>query len=182
MRELSMHILDLAQNSIAAGANYIEIEVDADYAKDLLKISIRDNGKGMEPKFLAKVKDPFITTRSTRRIGLGIPMFNEAALAAGGGLELESEPGIGTTLVATFELSHIDRVPLGDMVSTLIALIAANPDIDFKYVHNKDGKEFILDTRKIKSELDGVPVNDGFVIKWISDYVRSEISGEMEIN
>ena len=172
MRELSMHILDLAQNSIVAGATLIEIEVIADTSADTLKITIRDNGKGMSPEFLAKVQDPFTTTRTTRRVGLGIPMFAEAARECDGGLTVESEQGKGASVEATFRLSHIDRAPLGDIASTLIALIAANPDIDIRYRQQADAEEFILDTRDIKTELDGVPINENAVLKWIGDYIR----------
>lgn len=172
MRELSMHILDLAQNSIVAGASLIEIDVIADTAADTLKINIRDNGKGMSPEFVAKVQDPFTTTRTTRRVGLGIPMFAEAALACDGALTVESEQGKGTTVEAAFKLSHIDRAPMGDIASTLIALIAANPDIDIRYRQQADAEEFILDTRDIKRELAGVPINENAVLKWIAEYVN----------
>lgn len=171
MRELSMHILDLAQNSIVAGASLIEIEVIADTQADTLKITIRDNGKGMSPEFLARVEDPFTTTRTTRRVGLGIPMFAEAAHECDGDLTVQSELGKGTSVEATFKLSHIDRAPLGDIASTLIALIAANPNIDFRYRQQLDAEEFVLDTRDIKRELAGVPINENAVLKWIGEYV-----------
>lgn len=174
MRELSMHILDLAQNSIAAGATRIDIQVSANTGADVLTITIRDNGRGMPPEFVARVRDPFTTTRTTRRVGLGIPMFEEAARACDGDLSLESEPGNGTSLRATFRLSHIDRAPLGDIASTLVALIAANPDIRFCYTQSVDGSEFALDTDEIKAQLDGVPINEGAVLKWIADYVREQ--------
>lgn len=171
MRELSMHILDLAQNSIAAGAMLIEIDVIADTGADTLRVAIRDNGRGMSPEFLAKVRDPFTTTRTTRRVGLGIPMFAEAARACDGDLTVQSEVGKGTSVEATFKLSHIDRAPLGDMASTLIALVAANPDIDIRYRQQVDTEEFILDTREVKQELSGVPINENAVLRWIGDYL-----------
>lgn len=179
MRELSMHILDLAQNSIAAGATRIDIEVSADTRADVLTITIKDNGRGMPPEFVEKVRDPFTTTRTTRRVGLGIPMFEEAARACDGGLSIESEPGDGTTLRATFRLSHIDRAPLGDIASTLVALIAANPEIRFRYTQSVDGAEFTLDTDEIKAQLDGVPINEGAVLKWIGEYVRENAAGNI---
>ena len=185
MRELSMHILDLAQNSISAGAARLEIEVtactplfrdlsEAEVPKqaDTLTITIRDNGKGMSEEFAAKVKDPFVTTRTVRRVGLGIPMFTEAAQACDGDLKVESSPGKGTTVTAWFKLSHIDRAPLGDIASTLVALIAANPELSLRYVQRVDGNEFVLDTEDLKSELDGVPINEGPVLQWIGEYVR----------
>lgn len=181
MRELSMHILDLAQNSIVAGASLIEIDVIADIKADTLRISIKDNGKGMSPEFLARVRDPFTTTRTTRRVGLGIPMFAEAARECDGELAVQSELGKGTRVEATFKLGHIDRAPLGDMASTLIALIAANPDIDIAYRQKLDTEEFILDTRDIKQQLDGVPINENAVLKWIGDYSKEQVNGELRI-
>lgn len=178
MRELSMHILDLAQNSIVAGASLIEIDVIADTNADTLKIAIRDNGKGMSPEFVARVQDPFTTTRTTRRVGLGIPMFAEAARECDGDLAVQSELGKGTMVEATFKLSHIDRAPLGDMASTLIALIAANPNIDFRYRQQIDASEFILDTREIKTQLDGVPINENAVLKWLGEYIIQQ-SGDV---
>ena len=178
MRELSMHILDLAQNSIVADAQNIGIEVIADTGIDKLTISIIDDGKGMPPEFLARVEDPFTTTRTTRRVGLGIPMFAEAAHACDGELTVNSQTGKGTSVVATFKLSHIDRAPLGDMTSTLIALIAANPEIDFRYTERVDDSELVLDTKEIKAQLDGVPINESAVLHWLSEYIRSSQTGK----
>ena len=181
MRELSLHILDLAQNSIAAEARNIRIDVIADTRADRLAISITDDGKGMDPDFLARVKDPFTTTRKTRRVGMGIPMFTEAARACDGELKVKSKPGDGTSLVATFKLTHIDRAPLGDIATTLITLVAANPNIDFVYMQKVDDNEFVLDTKEIKTQLDGVPINEASVLKWIREYVETGTSGELEV-
>lgn len=179
MRELSMHILDLAQNSIVANATLIEIEVTADTAADTLKIAIHDNGKGMSAEFLARVEDPFTTTRTTRRVGLGIPMFAEAAHECDGDLTVRSEPGNGTSVEASFRLSHIDRAPLGDIASTLVALIAANPGIDFVYRQRVERSEFVLDTREVKAQLDGVPINESAVLKWIGEYMSEQGTGAL---
>lgn len=180
MRELSMHILDLAQNSIAAGASRIEIDVESDIVRDSLTIAIRDNGGGMDPEFVAQVKDPFTTTRTTRRVGLGIPMMAEAARACDGDMNVASEPGKGTTLAARFRFSHIDRAPLGDMAATLVSLIAANPDIAFRYTRSVDGGSFTIDTEYIKSHLDGVPINEGPVLKWLMDNIKQGIIESMD--
>lgn len=182
MRELSMHILDLAQNSISAAADRIEIGVAANTRADKLTISLKDNGRGMSPEFLENVRDPFTTTRTTRRVGLGIPMMAEAAQSCGGKLEIHSQLGSGTSLTATFKLSHIDRAPLGDITNTLIALIAANPNIAFRYAHSVDEEEFVLDTDDVKVQLDGVPINELPVLKWIFDYVKEGTGGRMEIS
>lgn len=199
MRELSMHILDLAQNSIVAGATRIVIEVTAntqtastvvsgfeqggnpETQPDTLTISIADDGKGMDEEFLARVKDPFTTTRTTRSVGLGIPMFTEAAQACEGDVTVESEPDNGTKITATFKLSHIDRAPLGDMASTMVALIAPDPDIAFRYVQRIDGSEFVLDTDELKEQLGDVPLNEPAVLQWIQEYVRERTSGECSI-
>ncbi|MCE5314534.1 MAG: ATP-binding protein [Armatimonadota bacterium] len=172
MRELSMHILDLAQNSIAAGATELVIEVSADTQADRLMISLQDNGRGMDSDFLARVRDPFTTTRTTRRVGLGIPMFEAAAKACGGCIALQSAPGKGTYLAATFRLSHIDRAPLGDIASTLMSIVAANPDLRLRYTQRLDDKLFVLDTNDVKAQLDGVPINEGAVLKWLGEYVN----------
>ncbi len=166
-----MHILYLAQNSIVAGASRIEISVIADTKTDLLTISLADNGKGMDEGFLSRVKDPFTTTRTTRRVGLGIPMFTEAAQACDGDVTVESEVGNGTKTTATFRLSHIDRAPLGDMASTMVALIAPNPDIAFRYTQRIDGSEFVLDTDDLKDQLGDVPLNEPAVLQWVREYV-----------
>lgn len=193
MRELSMHILDLAQNSISAGATRLEIEVTAftatfqdfgstqsansdeieipKHRPDTLTITIRDNGKGMPAEFVARVMDPFTTTRTTRRVGLGIPMLAESARACDGNLSVVSKPGHGTEVTAVLGLSHIDRAPLGDMAATLVSIIAANPELSVRYVQRVDDNEFVLDTDEIGSHLDGVPINEGAVLKWIGDYV-----------
>lgn len=176
MRELSMHILDLAQNCIAAGATLVSISVKADTASDTLEIEIADDGKGMDPEFAAHVVDPFVTTRTTRSVGLGIPMFDQAARATDGHLELQSQPGAGTSIKACFGLRHIDRAPLGDITATLISLIAANPGMDFVYKQSLDDYHFSLDTRELKRELDGVPLNEQAVLMWLRDYIRDGIS------
>jgi len=174
MRELSMHILDLVQNSIAAGATTVNISVAADTISDLLTIEISDDGRGMSPEFVERVRDPFTTTRTTRRVGLGIPMFEEAAKACDGGLVITSELGSGTSLAATFDLGHIDRAPLGDIASTLVALIAANPEIRFCYTQSVDHKEFDLDTDEIHLQLGEAPIDDPSVLKWIGEYVKEQ--------
>ena len=169
MRELSMHILDIAQNSIAADATLIEINVIADTASDILQIAIKDNGAGMSPEIICAVQDPFLTTCATHRVGQGIPMFAQAARACDGDIKVQSAQKIGTFVEATFRFSHIDRAPLGDIASTLIALISVNPDIDFRYRQVVDSHEFILDTREVKSKLDVVPINENAVIKWMAN-------------
>ena len=172
MQDFSLHILDLAENSITAGARRIEIRIDEDSSKDLLTIEINDDGKGMSRELVEKVLDPFVTTRTTRKVGLGLPLFAQAARACNGGVTVDSEPGRGTKLVGTFQASHIDIKPWGSMVDTLITLIAGNPDITFCYHHRKDDFTYCLDTAEIKKELGDVPIIHPPVI----DLLRSDLT------
>ena len=154
MEDLSLHILDIVENGTNAGATLVEISITEDMRSDLLTISIRDNGRGMDREMLEKICDPFVTSRTTRRIGLGLSLLKQAAKEAGGDLSIESEPDCGTSVCATFQASHIDRKPLGDVGSTLITLILGNPDVDFIYHCELDGEETHLDTREIRTELE----------------------------
>ena len=176
MKELSLHILDIAENSVKAAASLIEIAVSEDTESNLLTIYIKDNGCGMSEEFLKNVKDPFHTTRTTRRVGMGISLFEAAAVQCGGGLDISSKEGTGTNVTVRFLLNHIDRAPLGDMAGTMQTLIGGSPDIDFIYRHTKDGREFILDTREMRSALDGVPLDTPEVILWVGDSVNEGIN------
>lgn len=153
MQDLSLHILDVVENSITAGAKNIEISVSEDLAKDLLSIEIRDDGKGMDQEFAERVLDPFVTTRKERKVGLGLSLFAETARMSNGHLSIRSDAQGGTRVKALFQHSHIDRKPLGDLGSTLTTLIAGNPRIDFVYCHVKDGMKFFLDSKELKAQL-----------------------------
>lgn len=176
MKELSLHILDIVQNSINAAASLITIIIAEDTSKDTLEISVEDNGQDMNSEIVEKVKDPFYTSRSTRKIGLGIPLFLAASERCGGRLDIKSEPGKGTRVTAYFVHSHIDRAPLGNMWDTLAGLVTCNQDIDFKYIHKYNNKLFEFDTIEIKKLLDGVPVNSPGVYNWIRDYIKQGIN------
>ena len=176
MQELSLHILDIAQNSVAAKASLIEIVIDENEANDTLDIIIRDNGCGMDEEKVKKVLDPFYTTRTTRKVGLGVPMYREAAVTTGGDFRIESVVGEGTAVFARFGYSHIDRQPMGDIGSVIHILITGNPDIDFVYRHTVNGRQFELDTRGIKKILGGVPVSDMSVSIWLKEYISEGIS------
>jgi anti-sigma regulatory factor (Ser/Thr protein kinase) len=167
VRDLSLHILDLVENSITAGARRIEIRIDEDSSRDLLIIEIADDGRGMSREMAGRVLDPFVTTRTTRNVGLGLPLFAQAARACNGDVSIESEPGRGTKLTGTFQASHIDRKPWGSMADTLITLIAGNPGISFYYRHRRDDGTYSLDTEAIRKELGDVPVSDPRVIALI---------------
>ena len=179
--EISLNILDVAQNSISAGAKLTEIFVDIDNAADTLTVCINDDGCGMTPEQVAAVTDPFYTTRKTRKIGLGVPFFKMAAENTGGSFEISSEPGVGTKIKAVFGLTHIDRMPLGDMVFTIHTLVTLNCDIDFVYRYSADGKSFTLDTRQFREILGNVPFNVPEVSEYIKSYLTEnsdEVNGD----
>ena len=149
--EISLNILDVAENSTRAKATLVSILVEADTAGDLLKVVIGDNGCGMTKEQIDHVTDPFFTTRTTRKVGLGVPFFKYAAESTGGSFSIESQPGTGTTVTAVFVLSHIDRMPLGDISSTIHTLIVYHPDTDFCYTYRYNGREFTLESSSGRS-------------------------------
>ncbi|HEY8392602.1 MAG TPA: ATP-binding protein, partial [Capillibacterium sp.] len=150
LKDLSLYLLDLAQNSLQAGASLIIFSLDERIEENRLVVEIEDNGKGMTAEEVAQVTDPFFTTRSTRRVGLGVPLFAAAAERCGGKLKIQSAPQQGTKLTASFLLNHWDKPPLGDMAATLITLIAGHPGADFIYQHRRGKARYHLDTRAIK--------------------------------
>lgn len=175
MRELSLHILDVAENGIAAGGNCIWITVEEDFKADQLKITIRDNGRGMPIEKLQKINDPFITSRTTRRVGLGLSLLAAAAERCDGTLRVDTAPGKGTEVEATFRHDHIDRAPLGDMAATIATLIIGNPGVDFVYTHRIDGGEFSLDTREIRTQMENFSLSDPIVIHHLAESIRSSL-------
>ena len=140
MEDLSLHILDVVENSVAASARAIEIAIAEDTTADRLSLEIRDDGDGMDEAVRAKALDPFFSTRTTRRIGLGLPLLAQAARDTGGDLTLESAPGEGTTVRAVFGLSHPDRKPLGDIAASLVAILAGRPQLEVRYEYRRDGE------------------------------------------
>jgi len=172
MRELALHVLDLVQNSLRAGASLIEIEITESTDLDQLTITVRDNGCGMDEELREKVLDPFTTTRTTRRVGLGLPLMQMAAQQAGGSIAVDSAPGKGTVVKAVFQHSHIDRMPLGDMAGTVLSVIISNPDIDLVYKHRVNGREWELDTRLIKAEVGEEALGLPAVIDWLRSYLE----------
>lgn len=178
MQELSLNILDLAQNSISADATRIELNIEEDTAADTLTITLRDNGHGMSKTQLEAVTDPFYTTRTTRKVGLGVPFFKMAAEMSGGHFEINSAPGEGTSVCGIFGLTNIDRMPLGDVNGTVGTLIYCNPQLDFVYTRSRDGKSFTLDTCAVRAVLGDVPLNANEVTLWLKAYLAE---GEQEI-
>ena len=176
MRELSLHILDIVENGITAGADCIHIDVIESRTADFLTIKIRDNGRGIPAEKLARLKDPFVTSRTTRRVGLGLPLLAAAAERCDGELAVEAGTGGGTAVTATFRYSHIDRAPVGDMASTMATLLMGNPQIDFVYTHVIDGQEFILDTRELKKELGDHSLEDPMVVHRLGKNIRTSLN------
>ena len=180
MRELSLNVMDIAQNSISAGASCITVDVCEDTALDRLTIRIVDNGRGMTAEQVARVIDPFFTTRTTRKVGLGIPLFKQVAEMCGGKLTLQSTVGKGTKTQATFIASHMDLPPMGDLKGTLETLIIANPDKpDFCLIYRVDEEEFVFDTAVIREAVGGLPLNEPEIVGWIGQYIAEGI-GEVE--
>ena len=184
MRELSLNVMDISQNSISAGASLITITVEEDAGLDELSISIGDNGRGMTPEQVEHVTDPFFTTRTTRSVGLGVPLFKMEAEMTGGRFSIESTVGVGTTTTAVFKPSSVDMIPLGDINGTVSMLVMMNPDLDFLYTRGfkpEEGerREFALDTRELRTVLgEDVPLNLPDVTQWVNEYL-SENTDEL---
>lgn len=170
MQELSLNILDIAQNSISAKATLILIGVDT--VGKTMTVTIEDNGCGMTPEQVKSVTDPFYTTRKTRSVGLGVPLFKMAAEMSGGSFEIQSEKGKGTLVKAVFDTENVDCMPLGDINATISTLIQLNPHIDFRYRRSRDGHEFVLDTRQLREILSDIPLNAPEVTVFIADYLK----------
>jgi len=177
LRELSLHLLDIAENSIAAGAKRIEISLIEDSVLDLLQMSITDNGKGMSPEMVAQVTDPFITSRTTRKVGLGIPLLKAAAEACNGFLNITSELGAGTTLTVRFQRSHIDRMPIGDLVTTMVNLIVCNPMVHWLFEYRYDNKSAVFDDEPVKDTLGDIPLSEPEVLTCIRNMIEETVLG-----
>ena len=174
MEDLSLHILDIAENSIAAGARNLTIVICEDVADDLLSLEITDDGKGMSADIVRRAADPFYTTRTTRSVGLGLALLGEAAAAANGALTIRSEPERGTTIRATFQLSHIDRKPLGNMAETVTALIATHRGMNILYRHMRNGTTVLFDTKEIQHETGGAPLDSVEALRVIREHLNRE--------
>ena len=181
MQELSLNILDIAQNAVKAGATLTAITVAEDTAAHRMTITIADNGCGMTEEQVQRVIDPFYTTRTTRRVGLGVPFWKMAAELTGGSFSIASTPGVGTTVTAVFDTGSIDCMPLGDIAATVTALIQCNPDIDFVYTRRIDGREMTADTREFRQALEGVPLCQPEVLAFIGGFIEEntqELTGQ----
>jgi len=176
MDELSLNILDIAQNSIAAEATVVEVLINEDLVSGCITISVKDNGKGMSEDFLKTVEDPFITTRTTRKIGLGISFLKEAAEMTGGSVKITSKLGVGTTITAVFISTHIDCQPIGNLTETIITLVTFNQDINFIFTYRVNEEEFIFSTQDVKEQLgDDTPLNSPSIVIFLTEYVHENI-------
>jgi hypothetical protein len=175
MTELSLHILDIVQNSISAEATRVDVIIEEDSRNDKYIITIEDNGKGMDAETMAKVTDPFYTTRTTRKVGVGISLFKQNAEQTGGSLTIDSEQGKGTKVTVVFGLSHLDRPILGDIAGTMTLLIGANPQIHFIYIHKTALSDFEFDTKEAKAELEGVPINHPDILKALKELIAENL-------
>lgn len=181
MREIALHLLDIAENSVAALAKTICISVCEDLQADRLEASVVDDGKGMDAAMVAQVVDPFVTSRTTRKVGLGIPLFKAAAEACNGSLTITSTLGKGTTLSVQFQHSHIDRMPLGDLAGTLLTLVVAYPQthwiFQYRVVPAGGGEpcEFLFDDQPIKAELGDIPFSEPVVLAFLRDLLEQGV-------
>lgn len=167
MKELALHILDVAENGIAAGADRLEITIEESRRANRMVIVIEDNGRGVPPDIMGRITDPFYTTRTTRRVGLGLSLFENTANQCDGALKIESEPGGGTRVTASMAYDHIDRPPLGDMASTLMTLIYGNPDVALVCRYRADDTEVVVDTEETRKKFDSRPITDQDVFRHI---------------
>jgi hypothetical protein len=168
--------MDVAENGIAAGATLISVAVAEDRKENALRIIIKDNGRGIPADLLERVLNPFYTTRTTRRVGLGLSLFREASRRCEGDFHINSREGEGTEVYASFKRDHIDLAPIGDIAGSLTSLIVGNPGVDFVYRHEVDGESFQLDTRAVKQELEDVPIYDPDVIRYLSRFIRESVA------
>ncbi|HLN53895.1 MAG TPA: ATP-binding protein [Lentimicrobium sp.] len=181
MKDLSMHMLDIAQNSITANATMLYIEINENNNQNLYSITIKDNGIGMSQDLLTSSLDPFFTTRKTRKVGLGIPLLKQNCERTGGNFLIDSTVGAGTTVKAEFIRSHPDFMPIGDLSGTIVLLTAANPEISFKYLHITKKGQYLYDTNEILKVLDGVSVNEPTVRNFLKEMINENLK-EIEIS
>ena len=176
MRELADNIMDIAQNSISAGASLTEVHITVSHAEDRITFVFRDNGCGMSEEMVKTVLEPFTTSRKTRKVGLGLPLLRQTAEMTGGSISIASEVGVGTTVTASFGLSHIDRPPMGDVAGAWFSLVLMNPDTDFLFTFDYDGKTFTFDTRIVRETVAPLPLNQMEIADWIRECLSTEIN------
>ncbi len=176
MHEISLHILDLVENSTGAGANKVTVTLEEDSHHDELRLCITDNGRGMDAGLVAKVTDPFVTSRTTRKVGLGLPLMDMTTQLCGGYLRIDSVVGQGTKVEASWKMSHLDRPPLGNLVATVKAILVTNPELHFQYDHRVDDRSFTLDSGEIRAALGDLPLTQPDVLDWLDQYLKENLS------
>lgn len=175
MDEISSHIMDIVANSLTAGAHNISVLIEKDSAGSLFILDIKDDGVGMDSEMTKKVQDPFFSTKTGRKVGLGIPLLKGTAETTGGAFSLTSEPGRGTRIRATFNANHPDLPPLGNLKDTILVLAVGNPEVNFLFRYKNSVKDFLLDTAEVKDLLGGVPINHPEVISFLSKYLDEHL-------
>ena len=175
MKEIALHLLDIVQNSVKAEASHVDIGFQLG-ADGVLAMSVKDDGCGMSPEFVARVRSPFVTTRTTRKVGLGIPLLMQNAMQSGGRVDIESEQGKGTTITAVFLTGSIDCLPLGDLASTVATIIMGSPDKpEFSLSCSSPEGEMHFSTEEIRPVLEGVSLAEPEVVQWIQQSLQEEI-------
>jgi hypothetical protein len=177
MKDLSLHILDIVHNSISAKATFIQIEINENRDENLYQLMITDNGKGISPEILPTVTDPFVTSRKTRKVGMGLSLLKQNAERAGGNLEVKSVVGEGTAVTCHFQHNHLDRPAIGDISGTIVQLLASFPAIHFQYDHQTPGKEYIFDSDEIYSALGEVTANEPSIRKFLIEMIDENLDG-----
>lgn len=181
MRELALHLLDIAENSVSAHAGTIQISVIEDFTADRLRMIVEDDGKGMDAEMVARVTDPFVTSRTTRKVGLGIPLLKAAAEACEGFLTIESAVGQGTKVVVEFQHSHIDRMPLGNLESTILTLLIGSPEVRWIFHYTAGDQTFEFDSQPIIETLDGIPLTDPAILAYLREMIRDGIENTHQV-
>ncbi|MDA3779703.1 MAG: ATP-binding protein [Bacteroidales bacterium] len=176
MKDISSHILDIVQNSISADADCIQISLEENSAKNILKLKIKDNGNGMGKEFLAKVSDPYSTTRTTRNVGMGLALLKQHAERTNGYLKIESEINVGTEIRAVFELNNIDRQPVGNIAGTIVLLVAANPKTEFTYNHIYNDSKYSFNSKEIKAVLGDMKISNPTIRQYLKEMIEENIS------
>jgi len=175
MKELALSILDIVQNSLRAEATTISVSIKEISEKDVMEIEIKDNGRGIPENMLENVTDPFVTSRTTRRVGLGLPLLRFHAELTGGGVYIESEEGKGTDVKAVFGLSHPDTQPLGDISGVMVMMIAANPEVNFIFSHKTPSGEFSISSAEIKTTFENETLKDSSLLRDIKEYIDENL-------
>lgn len=171
MREISLHIIDIMQNSTAAKASLVKVMILANAETGMLEVVIEDNGCGMDNALLARVTDPFSTTRTTRKVGLGIPLFKASSEQSGGSFGITSQKGVGTVVTARFEIDNIDRPPLGDVAGVITDMAAAYPEVEIQLLLQCGSKKFIFNSREVRQSLGEVPMTEFTVVQWLREFI-----------